>query len=492
VVREIACTVTKTPLHIGLILVAIGVALFVIRMTGPDRLLYDDQLKPAAYATDAIVNGDWIVQTDTDGNVASKPPLTTWMIGALSLPGGQVTRLTLALPSALAMIGLAVLVGELGRRHFGPMAGLLAGAAMLLNSAGFKQVALVRTDAVFGFMVTLMALLAWLAWTRRANWLWFWLIGGLATLTKGPLCLLLAAGGLLAMPWCRRMERLFQEKRAAWKLGLQHVGGAALFLLIAGGWALLAWHAEGQAFVDKVIGDELVGHAVGTEMKTSLLSGLYKSPLYFLTRYLPLSVFTYIALVRVVRAPVEDPLQRRFERFCFCWFVVGLTIFSISPHQRADLLTPIWAPAALLGGREMARLFESRTPRFCAALGTIVLAGALLAAWIYYHPITASHNAAKQGAGLRALAERLAEQQQIDTLQHTTENSALQFYLHTMKDRLSPEDAAAHLADGGLIVVGARDADVMAAIETAGLEVTEVDAWVGEDGSAARILRASP
>ncbi|MEO1130147.1 MAG: glycosyltransferase family 39 protein [Planctomycetota bacterium] len=483
---------TKTPLHIGLILVAIGVALFVIRMTGPDRLLYDDQLKPAAYATDAIANGDWIVQTDTDGNVASKPPLTTWIIGALSLPGGQVTRLTLALPSALAMIGLAVLVGELGRRHFGPMAGLLGGAAMLLSSAGFKQVALVRTDAVFGFVVTIMALLAWRAWTRRRSWLWFWIIGGIGTLTKGPLCLLLAAGGMLALPWCRRMQPLFSERRPAWKPALQHMGGALLFLLIAGGWALLAWQAEGQAFVDKVIGDELVGHAVGTDMKTSLLSGLYKSPLYFLTRYLPLSVFTYIALVRVVRTPATDPMARRFERFCFCWFIVGLVIFSISPHQRADLLTPIWAPAALLGGREMARLFEARTPRFCATLGAIVLAGALLAAWIYYHPITASHNAAQQGAGLRALAKRITERDEVELLQHTTENSALQFYLHTMKDRLSPEDAASHLASGGLIAVGARDADVIAAIEAAGLEVVEVDAWIGEDGAAARILRASP
>ena len=66
------------------------------------------------------------------------------------------------------------------------------------------QMATARWDGLFAFMVALTALAGFRAWTSGRGWTVFWLAAAAATLTKGPLGLLLAAFGFLAIPWERR------------------------------------------------------------------------------------------------------------------------------------------------------------------------------------------------------------------------------------------------------------------------------------------------
>src|SRR5262249_35456776 len=138
---------------------------------------------------------------DLSGDITSKPPLFTWLAALATLACGRITMFSLYLPGALAALGTAWLLLGFGRKYFGPSAAMFAALAVMLSPAGLKEFGLARTDGVFAFTVTASALLAFQAWEHRGNWLWFWLMAAMATLTKGPLGVLLASMGLLSTFW---------------------------------------------------------------------------------------------------------------------------------------------------------------------------------------------------------------------------------------------------------------------------------------------------
>src|SRR5262245_44270290 len=173
-------------------LVGLPAVLFTLRLVGPSNLLDQDQERPGTYVLDVVKNGNWICQRDLTGDITSKPPLYTWLSALAALAVGRVSLLALYLPGALAAWGTAWLILKSGGRYFGCRAALLGAVAAMLNSAGLKEFGLARTDGVFAFTVTAAALLAHRAWIRGNGWTWFWLAAAAATLTKGPLGVILA------------------------------------------------------------------------------------------------------------------------------------------------------------------------------------------------------------------------------------------------------------------------------------------------------------
>jgi 4-amino-4-deoxy-L-arabinose transferase-like glycosyltransferase len=96
------------------------------------------------------------------------------------------------------------------------------------------------------------------------------------------------------------------------------------------------------------------------------------------SRYAPWSLAASVGFWRVWRQPAVDAAERRFGRFLFAWFGVGLIVFTIAPHKRPDLLLPIIPAAAMLAGRELARWLGRFRPatvwRGAAAFGVGTLA----------------------------------------------------------------------------------------------------------------------
>lgn len=343
-------------------------ALFAVRLLGPPDLTDNDQERPAAYMLDAAVNGDWICQRDQTGDVASKPPLWTWIAaGAATLSGPGIFALWL--PGALATLASALLVLFAGTRRLGAAAGLAAAAMWIASSTGAKHVALARTDALFAATTFATALLAFRAWERGTTSAWTsaWLAAAAATLTKGPLGVALAAAGLLAVAWEKRSGLAAagrgDGREPSPALRGNHLPGIALWLALALGWFALAWRAEGRDVFDKMIGRELVGHIAKGDDGAPPLVNFYKPFLYFLSRFAPWSVFALAGIARAVRRPSADDGERRFERFLIAYLGTGVALFSVAPHQRPDHLLPLLPAAALLAGRELAAL----SPRSYAA-----------------------------------------------------------------------------------------------------------------------------
>src|SRR5262249_14940653 len=235
---------------------AVATTLFVIRLTGFPNVL-DNEYRLGATVLNVLQHGTWICPSDSLGNT-DKPPLLTWLSALVSLPLGRVNRFTMYLPTALATLALAWIIFTSGRRYFGWRSGFLGGLAYLLSVVGSEQLGTARWDGLFALTVALAALAAFRAWMRGEGWLRFWLAAAVATLTKGPLGVLLAGFGLGASVWERRSNTPKPVRGS-------QLGGIILFVVITGGWFLLAYRQVGSHLIDNMLGQELVGHVVEHE-----------------------------------------------------------------------------------------------------------------------------------------------------------------------------------------------------------------------------------
>jgi 4-amino-4-deoxy-L-arabinose transferase-like glycosyltransferase len=440
----------------------VGAILFGIRLTAPPNLLDQDQERPASYVLDAVRNGHWICQRDLSGDITSKPPLYTWLCAITTLIGGRITLFALYLPGAVAATGTALLLLQFGRKYFGARAALFGALACLFSPAGLKEFGLARTDGVFAFTVTAGALLAFHAWQTGRRWTWVWLVAAAATLTKGPLGIALAGGGLLAAWW---------EKKSGHPQPLRgsHLAGILLFLVLTAGWFLAAYMEFGDALIAKLIGKELVGHVVSSGKKALPGSHFYQPPLYYLSRAAPWSLLAYYGLWRVWKHPSAIDGERRFERFLFCWFLVGLLIFSLAPHQRADLLWPIMPAGALIAGRELARFTAPLRPRIVQASTAILVVLAMAGFAVYYFEFHSRQRAIQDTLAVRDMAKTIeARAGREFPLTHVDAPVGLQVYLNTLCPRISARRAAELLRGPEAAYVAVRNLGPLEAERLAG------------------------
>ena len=353
-------------------------AVFALRLAGPPDIRDNDQARPVDYILDAAADGHWVVQRDAGGDITSKPPAYTWLAASSSLAFGG-NRFALYLPCALAMATLALIAAVLATRRLGWPAGLAAGMAVALAMDTQKAVVLARTDAVFAACVAAGAWLALRAWESGRGWILFWLLCGVVCLAKSPVGVLFAAGGLLAACWRRERPAL-----AVAGAGWQHAVGVSLMLCLSAGWLLLAIESQGMAVIDKMIGKELVGHAMANDNGTPWLQTFWRPPLWHLAIFLPWSLLACATLWRLARNPPPAPRRRRFLRFMACWLGFGLLVLCLAPHKRMVLALPMLLPGAILAGAEAGR-WLARLSRAWQVAGWAAFACLVLAALAIYH-----------------------------------------------------------------------------------------------------------
>lgn len=447
-----------------LLVALVAACLGVIRLTAPPNLLDQDQERPATYVLDAVKNGNWICQRDLSGDITSKPPLYTWLCAALTVANGRISLATLYLPCVFAGFGVAWMLLAVGRKYFGTTAAMFGALMFMLTPAGLKSFGLARTDSVFTLTVTAAALLAWCAWNRGGSWTWFWLVAALATLTKGPLGVVLASFGLLAAVWERRSGVAQPVKGSHWP-------GVVLFFLITAGWFYLAYLDQGQALIDKMIGKELVGNAIKNKKDNLPGTLIWQQPLYYLGRAAPWSLLAYYGIWRIWKRPSKQVPERRFERFLCCWFLAGLLLLGLSPHQRADLLWPLMPAAALIAGRELARWagrFDARRLRNGTLISVTVW---VIGFGIYYHLVRLQQPVIQRTMALRDFAEKFEAEAGpefpltfLDTRgpQLSDAPPALQVYLNVYRRPVAAERVARMLRGPEAAFVALDDPDKLA------------------------------
>lgn len=457
------------------LILLIWACLFLLRWSAPSDLLDKDQERPAAYMADAALNGHWIVQVDDFGRVCSKPPIYTWMGAGLILLTGRINEFALYFPSALGVLGCCLLMWTMGRQRMGRPAAFLGAAFLMLSPIGVRILYLARTDAMFSLTTFLTACIGYGCWRKGWRWIWFWLAAALATLTKGPLGLVLALGGFIGLLGLKRYRGV---NKHVW---LHHAMGVALFLVIGLGWLWLAYQQLGHAVIDKMIRTELVGHADWGSQKLSPGAFFFLMPtLYFFSRFFPWSLPAAVGLWRVWKQPAQDEETLCFERFMAAYLCFGLLIFSLSPHQRPDLLFPLLPAAGLLGGRVAAQWFEKRDRMRYLIPAAMGIAMVILAGYtVYYFKIDPATNPwFARTQGVRQLAERYASSYgDTRSLYFVDTPYGLQFFLNTMKRRISYQSAAQMLQSQPQARIAVQHPDRLKALLPTGYELEEMMRW---------------
>ncbi|HEY2385501.1 MAG TPA: glycosyltransferase family 39 protein [Candidatus Binatia bacterium] len=424
---------------------AVAGALFVIRLTGLPNLV-DNEFRLGACVLNAVQGGNWIAPHNSLGSL-DKPPMLTWLAALATLALGRVSLLSLYLPTALATAIIAVLLYTWGTRNAGRYAGFFVAVAYLTSNVIAQQIATARWDGLFALTVALVALAGFRAWNSGHGWTAFWLAAAASTLTKGPLGILLGAFGLLAVPWERRSGRP-QPLRGS------HLVGVTLFLAIVFGWFALALRWSPRVF-DDLIRSELVRHAV----MGAPGHRFGKPPIDFLANFAPWSLLTILGLWRIWIHPAADDARRRFDRFCFWWFLGGLLLFAISPHNPARLLYPVIPPAALIAGCEADRLTRGLRPAIrlggCAA--AIVVALTLFT--LKYHRWDHRREHVRRTLAILHLHDAIASRVGEDfALTYTRDVPfAVQLTFNTMRPAVTIRDAAALLRADAPTYVVVRD-----------------------------------
>ncbi len=474
--------------------VAVWLGLLIVTGFGAPNLTDNDQARPALYALDALRNGAWIAQRDQLGETASKPPLHTWIVALSGLARDRIELWNLYLPSAGAMLVLTLIITVWGGRRLGAGAGALGAVALLVSPYGLKHLTLVRTDALFAAMVSLGAIGGYRAWNGGRSWLPFWIACTAATLTKGPVGVVLAASGLLVMIWEKPEGG---ERGAARGMLGRHGMGVALLLGVSGVWLALGYRELGRPFIDTLIGRELVGHMLSRPKGDGFPGSEFYQPMaYFVSRFAPWSVATLLGLWRVYRRPSVDVEERRGERFVALWFVGGLVLFSLSPHQRPDLLLPILAPASMLAGGEMARwLGVWRSRRLALVAVGIGLIGVAVGVGRERYIRGADAEVGKT-AELRRLAGRIeARFGRVPGIVDIDANPVLQVFLNTMSVRVTVDQGAeilAALADPMAFAATTEPEALIEALEVRGVSGRVVDGVSKGKGPRVTIVVAGP
>jgi len=451
-----------------LTLCLIWAVLFVAGFTGYPNLL-DNEKRVAAYALDVLQNGHWVVQHDSTGDFMSKPPALTWLVAIFSWCTGGLSFFSLYLPSALATLGVTLLIFRAGKEYFSERAGTLAALMYLLSYVSDKQLTMARYDGLFAFPVTLGALAAYRGWREGRGWFVFWVAMTVGCMVKGPLVFLLSGFGLCACLWEKNAGYVFR-----WRW--QHAAGIGVFALVCGGWLALVLSGHRDEFVDKMLRRELLAQAVNDGGKFPLQS-FWEAPVSVVMHFLPWSPLAIWGLAKTFRRHSGNG-DRSFERFVACWFLVSLVLFSVAAHQRGRLMWPLIPAFALFAGRELDTWLKGVSERVIYRWAAAVTLLTILGLALYHQVLMGYSLRCKQTLAMRDLATRLRKSLgEKPPVTYVDAPFAVQFYLGYLQFDSTAPAAAASLNDTKSAYVVASERGVRRVLDSTTNRVFTLFTW---------------
>ncbi len=366
------------PLYLAVFIVA---ALAPLWRLGNAPLMDIDEAMYAEIARNMVDSGDWITPHFRGETRFLKPPLYYWA-AAISMKAFGENEFAVRFVSflfGLATLGLTVL---LGRWAFSLRTGFLA-ATLLALAPGF---ALMIRSSTVDMTLTLFIAVAFLGYVRMIAretparlapdalaFVAMWGGAALATLTKGPIGLLIPASvvGVHALA-TGRLRRL---------LGWWIAAGLALYFAIVAPWYVVCTLRHGVAFLR----ENLLLHNVD-KFFVGGLYGAHTNYLFLLKNMLwqfapwivPLGFAFLFAVADLFRGP---PRLRRLgdaPLLLWPWLLVPLVVFSLSQYKLPTYVDPSLPACAVLAAAMLERSFAAKGAAAWIAKATLT-AGAFAA-----------------------------------------------------------------------------------------------------------------
>ncbi len=341
--------------------------------------------REALVAQSMLTKGEVVLGSGYGGDVPSKPPLLHWLGVLSSLPMGEVTATSARLPSAVAAIFALIFLLRFVSLRYGLTRGVLTALILLTSIEWFRSSITARVDMLLAASL-LGGLLCMFEWTERKceGLPWTCLVFfGLATLTKGPVSIVLPAGILIA--WlCLQGVSLRATTRAT----------AILFVptvCIAGLWYLAAFLERPEAFLDKIWYENVARFLGSQEDEPHRGSALALYATMFVG-LLPWSLCFFSGLAtwkKFICSPLREGRSywHAADSFTkFSWIVLSafLVFFAIPGSKRSVYLLPAYPFVAFLLSSVIAAWEAPRqwSSRLLGALGVLVATVFCAAGWL--------------------------------------------------------------------------------------------------------------
>lgn len=304
--------------------------LFFFRL-GVGALLDWDEATYAQVSREMAASGNWLAPTWAHQPFFKKPPLIFWLQAGLFHCFG-VKEFWARFPSALAAVGVVLLVYLIARRLASPTAGICAAFALMTMNHFDRAARQGMTDALLCFCIFL-AIYAWLRLSRESP-AWFYLLCasiGVGALIKGPA--VLVAPLAIAADWLltRTPEKLLPRRH--------YFFGALLVFAIIAPWHIWMILHYGRAFLHQYIGIEL-GRRV-----TTVFEGSGGGPAHYLRIIFPGAFpWSLVALVALARS-----IRQRDKTSSLIWILAGIVLagYSVLPTGHQWYILPVYPALAV-------------------------------------------------------------------------------------------------------------------------------------------------
>lgn len=264
--------------------------------------------REAVVAYSMLETGNWILPVNNGGDIAYKPPFFHWCIAAVSSVTGKVTEYTSRMPSALSLIAM-VLAGFLfyAKRRGASLAFLMS-LITLSNFEVHRAGMNCRVDMMLtAFMV--MALYQLYKWCEKERRGFPWmatLFMGCATLTKGPIGIIL--------PCLVTGVYLLVRGTKFYKAFLSMVLVAVTSCILPAIWYMAAYQQGGDNFIALVM-EENFGRFMGKMTYESHENPAYYNVLTVLSGYAPYTLLVLLSLFSLKYTKISDKPREWWNKF---------------------------------------------------------------------------------------------------------------------------------------------------------------------------------
>ncbi len=320
------------------------------------------EARRAEIVQEAVRFGHWLIPHLNGAPYVTKPPLHTWIAGALAFPLG-VSEPVLRLPSLLAALAVLLITFRLAEELSGRLAAFLS-VLFLLSAPRFyffaHRVELEMLLALF-FVSYLYFGLRYLETGKRKNLFLSFLAFSLGLLTKGPFILL-----ALTPPFTYALIR--KDRKV---LKLLHPVGLFLAALPVLLWYLVVYLRLNGGDFSEFVWEDLLGR---------LATGK-RDPFYHYAGALLLGFLPESLLLLRIRAFVRIHLSDPRRLFLFLSWFAPLFLLSFTAAKFSKYLLPLYPFFAMSLGISAAEWFvqkEKILKKAALVLSLLLLTGALL------------------------------------------------------------------------------------------------------------------
>jgi 4-amino-4-deoxy-L-arabinose transferase-like glycosyltransferase len=302
---------------------------------GNNRALWDpDEGRYAEMAREILVLHDWVTPHLNNLLYFEKPMMYMWL-EAISFTAFGISERAAHLVSMLCALGGVFLVGLMAKRLWGLKAGLIASLCLMTSIEYFVLSSSIDINMTLTLFITSAFVFFWLGHTegKTRYFVLFWASMACATLTKGPIGIILPMGAIVFYILITRQFTLIRQMRP--------VAGILIYLAITLPWFVLVSLRNPDFFSFFFVNQNLQRYTAWDE---------HNQPFYFFLMVILVGSLPWTFLLPSAMIKIWKERKSHDILFITIWFILILAFFTPSHSKLATYVLPCFPPMALMVG----------------------------------------------------------------------------------------------------------------------------------------------